>query len=133
MRTTILILAFLGFMISGVNLNTVKANVSKLTFVPGEQKTETVKVYGNCGMCQKRIEKATKAIDGVSKADWNKEKKELTVTFDSEVTNLEAIEAAISAVGHDTANARAKDEVYNELPSCCLYDRPESKKDSKQE
>lgn len=127
MRTTILVLAFVGFMMSGVKVNTLQANDSNFSFLPGEKKTETVKVYGNCGMCEKRIEKAAKAIDGVSKADWDQEKKELTVTFDSEVTNLESIEAGIAAVGHDTENARAKDEVYSELHGCCKYDRPEKK------
>ena len=35
-------------------------------------KTEKFKVYGNCGMCEKRIEKAASSVDGVSKADWDK-------------------------------------------------------------
>ena len=38
-------------------------------------KTEKFKVYGNCSMCEKRIEKAALAVDGVSKADWDKETK----------------------------------------------------------
>lgn len=36
-------------------------------------KTEEFKVYGNCGMCKNRIEKAVKALEGISAADWNKE------------------------------------------------------------
>ena len=39
----------------------------------GKGKTEKFKVYGNCGMCEKTIEKAAKSVDGVSTADWNKE------------------------------------------------------------
>lgn len=31
-------------------------------------KTEKFKVYGNCGMCESRIEKAAKGVEGVSKA-----------------------------------------------------------------
>ena len=127
MRTTMLILAFVGFMISSVYMNTVEAKDNVFTLAPGEKKTETVKVYGNCGMCKARIEKAAKSVDGVKKADWDQEKKELTVTFDPEVTNVEAIEKEVAAVGHDTDNVKAKDEVYSKLHSCCQYDRPEQK------
>ena len=124
MKTKILVLSIAVMMLSGMNFNSAKANDNDFGLYP-EKKTETVKVYGNCGMCKTRIEKAAKGIDGVKKADWDRETKELTVTYDSEVTNLEAIEKAIADVGHDTENARAKDEVYNELHSCCKYDRPE--------
>lgn len=45
-----------------------------------DSKTETFKVYGNCGMCKKRIEKATTG-EGITKADWNVDSKIMTVTF----------------------------------------------------
>ena len=86
-------------------------------------KTEKIEVKGNCGMCESRIEKAVKAVDGVSKADWNKETKKLEVTFDDSKTSLDKVEVAIAKVGHDTPHHKSKDEVYNELPGCCKYDR----------
>jgi len=86
-------------------------------------KTEKIEVKGNCGMCETRIEKAVKAVDGVSKADWNKETKVLELTFNDAKTNLDKVEVAIAKVGHDTPNHKAADEVYKKLPSCCLYDR----------
>ena len=90
-----------------------------------QNKTEEFKVYGNCGMCEKTIEKAAKAVDGVKKADWDKETKMIKVTFNTEKTNLTAIHQAIADVGYDTKEIRAKDEVYNKLHSCCKYDRAE--------
>jgi copper chaperone CopZ len=93
-------------------------------------KTEKIEVKGNCGMCEKRIEKAASAVEGVSKADWNKETKKLEVTFDDAKTSLDKVEIAITKVGHDTPHHKAKDEVYNELPGCCKYDRTEAKDDS---
>jgi hypothetical protein len=36
------------------------------------EKTEKFKMYGNWGMCEKRIEKADNSVDGVQSADWNK-------------------------------------------------------------
>jgi len=86
-------------------------------------KTEKIKVYGNCGMCENRIEKAVKAVDGVSKADWDKETKMLEVTFDDTKTNIHKVHMAVAAVGHNTDMHKAKDEVYDKLPSCCKYDR----------
>ena len=86
-------------------------------------KTEKIKVKGNCGMCETRIEKAANAVEGVSKAEWNKDTKILEVAFDDAKTTIDKIEVAIAKVGHDTPHHKAADEVYEKLPSCCLYDR----------
>ena len=86
-------------------------------------KTEKMEVKGNCGMCEKRIENAASAVDGVSKADWNKDTKILEVTFDDSKTSTDKIEVAIAKVGHDTPHHKATTEVYDELPGCCKYER----------
>lgn len=86
-------------------------------------KTEMIKVKGECGMCETRIEKAANTVNGVSKADWNKETKILEVAFDDAKTTIDKIEIAIAKVGHDTPKHKATDEVYEKLPSCCHYDR----------
>lgn len=89
----------------------------------GQLKTEKFKVYGNCGMCESRIEKAAKSVDGVSKADWNKETKMIEVSFDATKTDVHKIHMAIAKAGHDTDLHKAKDETYNALPGCCHCDR----------
>jgi copper chaperone CopZ len=83
-------------------------------------KTETIKVSGNCDMCKARIEKAAK-IDGVSKAEWNKDTKILAVTFDPAKTNTDAISKKVAAAGHDTEKVKATDTAYDKLPNCCKY------------
>jgi len=93
-----------------------------------KKKTETFKVYGNCGMCETRIEKAVKAIDGVSVADWDRDTKMIEVTFEESKTTLDKIHQAIADVGHDTDLKKAKDSTYDDLPGCCHYDRPEKTK-----
>ena len=90
-------------------------------------KTEKIKVYGNCEMCKNRIEKAVNAIDGISKADWNIETKMLEVTFNDTKTDIHKVQMAVAKVGHDTDMHKAADEVYNKLPSCCKYDRTAEK------
>jgi mercuric ion binding protein len=86
------------------------------------EKTDTFKVYGNCGMCEKRIEKAAK-VDGVTKALWNAESKIMTVSYNPDKVSSDAIQKNIADVGHDTEKYSADDKVYNELPGCCLYER----------
>ena len=83
-------------------------------------KTETIKVSGNCDMCKARIEKAAK-IEGVSKAEWNKDSKMLALTYDPAKTNVDAIGKKLAAAGHDTEKIKAEGKAYDKLPSCCKY------------
>jgi len=87
-------------------------------------KTEKVKVYGNCGSCEKRIDKAAKSVDGVTKATWDKETMMLEVTYDPTKTSVDKIQTAVAEVGHDTDATKAADKTYAGLPKCCKYDRP---------
>jgi len=90
-----------------------------------EAKTETFKVWGNCGMCKTTIEKATNAVEGVSKAEWDKETKMIEVSFDESKTDLHKIHKAIANSGYDTEMHKATDEAYSGLPGCCQYEREE--------
>ncbi len=85
--------------------------------------TEKFKVAGNCGMCEARIEKAAKSVDGVSVADWDKETKMIEVTFDPSKTDIHKVHEAIAKAGHDTKMHKATNEAYDKLPGCCKYDR----------
>lgn len=87
------------------------------------EKTETFKVAGNCGMCEKRIEKAAMSVEGVSEADWDSEKQSITVVYDESEVKREDIENAIAKVGHDTEGVKADDKVYDKLHGCCKYER----------
>lgn len=87
-----------------------------------QEKTETFKVYGNCGMCKNRIEKAAKT-EAVTSAVWNVDTKIMTVTYDAAKITNEQIQKKIIAVGHDTEKFKADDKVYEKLPGCCLYER----------
>ncbi|MDX2135773.1 MAG: heavy-metal-associated domain-containing protein [Saprospiraceae bacterium] len=86
-------------------------------------KTETVKIYGNCGMCEKTIEKAA-ARKGTVKADWDTDTKMAKITFDSTQATLDDVLKHIAAAGYDSEKFRAPDEVYANLHGCCQYDRP---------
>ena len=92
-----------------------------------DAKTEKFEVSGNCGMCKARIEKAAKSVDGVSTAVWDNETKMAEVSFDTKKTDIHKVHMAIAKAGHDTDMHKASDEVYEELPGCCKYDREEKK------
>ena len=87
-----------------------------------QEKTEKIKVNGECGMCKTKIEKAAKSA-GASYALWDSEKKELTVTYNNTSSNNAKIEKAVAAVGYDTEHEKAADATYDKLHECCKYDR----------
>lgn len=84
---------------------------------------QTMWVSGVCGMCEARIEKAVKKMDGIAEAHWNKDTNMLTVSFDKATASINSISQAIAAVGHDTKMVKATDESYEALPGCCKYER----------
>jgi periplasmic mercuric ion binding protein len=88
----------------------------------GKNKTETIKVAGNCSMCKDRIEKAAKA-EGAETASWDAKTKLLTVSYNPSKTSNDALAKKMASVGHDAGKYRADDKVYNALPGCCKYDR----------
>lgn len=85
-------------------------------------KTETVKIYGNCGMCKTKIEKAG-SLKNISKVDWNEDTKMATLTYDESKTNQDEILKRIALVGYDSEKFLAPADAYSKLPGCCQYDR----------
>ena len=85
-------------------------------------KKDTIKVWGNCGMCKTKIEKAAKAA-GASTANWNEETKELKVSYAVSKTSGTKIQQAIARSGYDTQDFTAENKAYQKLPGCCQYDR----------
>ena len=82
-------------------------------------------------MCETRIEKAVGDGPGVIKSDWVQETKMLKVTYQSKEVELADLHKVVAKAGHDTELERADDKVYNALPGCCKYERPEKKKSDK--
>lgn len=85
-------------------------------------KTETVKIYGNCGMCEATIEKAG-SLKKVAKVDWDQDTQMAIVTYDAKKTTQDEILKKIALAGYDSDKFLAPDDVYNNLHGCCQYDR----------
>lgn len=85
-------------------------------------KTASVKIYGNCGMCETTIEKAGNKKK-IAKVDWNEDTKMATITYDSKKTSQDIILKAIALSGYDNEKFLAPNNVYANLPECCQYER----------
>ena len=118
MKAKNFIMASLVIVLTSVSASSQVQSTSAQT----DLKTESVSVSGNCDMCKARIEKNAK-VDGVTRTDWNKDTKVLTLTYNPSVVTLDDVQKKIAAAGHDTEKYKATDQVYNSLPACCHYER----------
>ena len=90
---------------------------------PPSAQTSEFKVWGNCGMCKKTIEKSLKDKPGIIKADWDVKTKQMSVTFDTLRVNLADIQQTIAAVGYDNDAFKGDSAAYAGLHECCQYTR----------
>ncbi|MCU4166419.1 efflux RND transporter periplasmic adaptor subunit [Carboxylicivirga caseinilyticus] len=88
-----------------------------------KMKKDSFQVAGNCGMCKETIETAAKGVKGVHFAEWNKHTKTFKVNYMVNETDLTTIHKAIASAGYDTKLEKATQESYDNLHSCCKYDR----------
>jgi len=88
-----------------------------------KNKKVEMKVAGNCEMCEKRIEKAAFSVKGVKSAEWHADHKEIHLIIDENKCSVEDVAKAIAKAGHDTEIVKAKDEDYEKLHGCCMYER----------
>lgn len=102
-------------------------NSSKEVTQTGTSKKETQRfvVYGQCGMCKDRIEGKLNYTKGVQYAEWNEKDKVLEVSFNPQKISLDEIKQHLAEVGHDSDTHRAADANYDQLHTCCKYERPE--------
>lgn len=93
------------------------------------QTTETVKIYGNCGICKTTIEKAGNVKNEAS-IEWNVDSKMATLSYDKQKTTKNDILKRIALAGYDSDSFYAPDDVYAKLPACCQYDRAKKTTDA---
>ena len=104
---------FAAILFSICSINTTTAQTAK---------TETIKVWGNCGMCKTTIEKSAKKA-GAKTASWNEDSKELKFSYAENKTSSAKIQEAIAKSGYDTQDFTADNKAYDNLHGCCKYDR----------
>ena len=82
-----------------------------------------IEVNGNCEQCQKRIQKAAFSVVGVKSANWNIETHELSLILNEEKTTILDVKKAEAKIGHDADEVKASIDAYDNLHSCCKYER----------
>jgi copper chaperone CopZ len=97
-------------------------SITKIDAQIKNTKTEVVKIYGNCGMCKSKIEKAG-SLKNIAQVSWDKETKMATLSYDGSKTNKEEILKRIALAGYDSDTFLAPDKAYSSLDDCCQYDR----------
>ena len=85
-------------------------------------KKETVKINGNCEMCEETIEIAGN-LKKIASVDWDKDTKMAVISYDETKTNKEEILKRIALAGYDSPLFLAPDDAYKSLPECCQYKR----------
>lgn len=130
MKQTIKILFFvsigllIGYFIADFNLeNEVEiSNPEKAETIVELMGTETTfGVKGNCKMCKKTIETAALSLDGVHKAVWDVESKQIDLVYDDQLVELMTIHNTIANSGYSTELVDLNKEAYDNLPMCCQY------------
>ncbi|MCB0711778.1 MAG: heavy-metal-associated domain-containing protein [Ignavibacteriae bacterium] len=72
-----------------------------------------------CGMCEARIEKGLKKIDGVKSVKADAEENTVVVTYDTKKTSKSKIEEAIANLGYDAGEKEANESAQSQLSPCC--------------
>lgn len=109
-------------------MKTISLLIATLLLLPGcnaqlkNAHTVTVRVDGDCPMCEKTIEKAA-YMKGEAEADWDVDAKTARITYDSTRTSLDVVLQRIAQAGYDSKQYLAPDAAYAALPGCCQYER----------
>lgn len=114
----------IGYFIADFNLeNEVEiSNPEKAETIVELMGTETTfGVKGNCKMCKKTIETAALSLDGVHKAVWDVESKQIDLVYDDQLVELMTIHNTIANSGYSTELVDLNKEAYDNLPMCCKY------------
>lgn len=85
-------------------------------------RTVSVRINGNCSMCEATIEEAA-AMDGAVRLDWDRTTRVAQLTYDTTRTTVAAVLDRVAAAGYDTERSLAPDGAYDKLPLCCRYQR----------
>ena len=130
MKQTIKILFFvsigllIGYFIADFNLENEAeiSNPEKAETIVELMGTETTfGVKGNCKMCKKTIETAALSLDGVHKAVWDVQTKQIDLVYDDKLVELMTIHNTIANSGYSTELVDLNKEAYDNLPMCCQY------------
>ncbi len=92
---------------------------SSFTFKNEPPAKVKIKTSAICEMCKARIEKKLAFTKGIIESDLDLKDKVITVTYQSNKTDISKIKNAINEAGYDADETKAIEKSYEKLPSCC--------------
>jgi len=93
-------------------------NANNHAIAGGKKEKVTIQTSAQCDECVGRLTKALNKVDGVKAVSFDEAKK-VTVTYDADKTNADALRSAITATGYDADDQKANAASYGKLPGCC--------------
>ena len=78
-----------------------------------------IKTTAVCEMCKTRIERTLGLSKGVKESNLDLKDKVVTVKYNPNKTNPEAIRATIINTGYDADDLLANQKAHDKLPNCC--------------
>ncbi|MDR1668030.1 MAG: heavy-metal-associated domain-containing protein [Bacteroidales bacterium] len=121
MKKSIILFSVIGVWVAGACVGRSNTPQQASAVHRAEATHAVLKVKGACDMCKARIEKASKNVEGVTGAAWNRETQTLHFQYHTSETSVDTLSKAIAKTGHDTEKDKAPDDVYAALPGCCRY------------
>ncbi|MGE3801770.1 MAG: heavy-metal-associated domain-containing protein [Candidatus Kapaibacterium sp.] len=113
LKTLLLTMLWSGFLSSSLVAGTEAAQKKR-------ERTITISVPEmQCGMCEARIEKGLKKINGVKTVKADAEENTVVVTYDTKKTSRSKIEEAIAKLGYDAGEKEANETAQSQLSACC--------------
>jgi len=91
-------------------------------FAATKQDTAVIKTSARCEDCKERIESKLNFSKGIKSAKLDMQTKSVTVIYNAEKTNLQAIKEAITKIGYDADEMPAVEKAHHRLPKCCQKD-----------
>ncbi len=88
----------------------------------GDKQTVEIQTSAICGTCKQTLEKAMDKTEGVTKSRLDLGNKVLTVEYDPELTDADAIRKAVTETGYDADGIPANPVAHDNLAECCQKD-----------
>ena len=94
--------------------------VPAILFARDGVRTDTISVPDmQCGMCESRISKRLKKVEGVTGVEADAEANTVVVTYDPAKVTLAKLEKAIAEVGYDAGDTETTTAAQAKLHGCC--------------
>ena len=86
-----------------------------------DEKTAVIELSGNfgCRICSRIITRTLRKVDGAKRVEMDADGYKVTVTYDDDKTDIDALETALMKKGFNANGKEADIMAWQSLPNCC--------------